>query len=162
MWALGLAVELAPDQGHRLLAKGMFDRSMTLPLTFGPRGSALGMLGLNAYLMSEPDNRLAYETLGALAAILIRRFDDEADEDWRWFEPDLTYKNALLPLALFTFSKRTGDKTALRVACDSLTFLEEICFADGHLQPFHKTPGLRGQFLFDRAEVERFANQRAA
>jgi uncharacterized protein YyaL (SSP411 family) len=37
-------------------------------------------------------------------------------------------------MALFTFSKRTGDKTALRVARDSLAFLEKICFADGHLQ----------------------------
>jgi len=134
LWALGLAVELAPDEGHRLLAKRMFDRSMTLPLTFGPRGSALGILGLDNYLRSEPDNKLASETLESLAAKLIFRFEEEADETWRWFEPDLTYKNALLPLALFAFSKRTGDKTALRVACDSLAFLEEICFADGHLQ----------------------------
>ncbi|MCP4901544.1 MAG: glycosyltransferase [bacterium] len=134
LWALGLAVELAPDEGHRLLAKRMFDRSMTLPLTFGPRGSALGILGLDNYLRSEPDNKLASETLESLAAKLIFRFEEEADETWRWFEPDLTYKNALLPLALFAFSKRTGDKTALRVACDSLAFLEEICFSDGHLQ----------------------------
>ena len=134
LWALALAVELAPDQGHRLLAKRMFDRSMTLPLTFGPRGSALGILGLDSYLRSEPENELASETLESLAARLICRFEEEADETWRWFEPDLTYENALLPLALFTFSKRTRDKTALRVACDSLSFLEEVCFADGHLQ----------------------------
>jgi hypothetical protein len=134
LWALGLAVELAPDEGHRLLAKRMFDRSMTLPLTFGPRGSALGILGLDNYLRSEPDNKLASETLESLAAKLIFRFEEEADETWRWFEPDLTYENALLPLALFAFSKRTGDKTALRVAGDSLAFLEEICFSDGHLQ----------------------------
>jgi hypothetical protein len=134
LWALGLAVELAPDEGHRLLAKRMFDRSMTLPLTFGPRGSALGILGLDNYLRSEPDDKLASETLKSLAAKLICRFEEEADETWRWFEPELTYKNALLPLALFTFSKRTGDKTALRVACDSLTFLEEICFTDDYLQ----------------------------
>jgi hypothetical protein len=134
LWALGLAVELAPDEGHRLLAKSMFDRSMTLPLMSGPRGCALGILGLDTYLRSEPDNKRASETLGSLAAKLISRFEEEADETWRWFEPDLTYDNALLPLALFTFSKRTGDKTALRVACDSLAFLEKICFADGHLQ----------------------------
>jgi hypothetical protein len=134
LWALGLAVELAPDEGHRLLAKRMFERSMTLPLTFGPRGSALGILGLDSYLRSEPDSELASKTLGSLAAELIRRFEEEADETWRWFEPDLAYKNALIPMALFTFSKRTGDKTALRVARDSLAFLEEICFADGHLQ----------------------------
>jgi glycosyltransferase involved in cell wall biosynthesis len=134
LWALGLAVELAPDEGHRLLAKRMFDRSMTLPLTFGPRGCALGILGLDNYLRSEPGDKLALETLNSLAAKLICRFEEEADETWRWFEPDLTYKNALLPLALFTFSKRTGDKTALRVARDSLAFLEEICFAGEHLQ----------------------------
>ncbi len=134
MWALGLAVDLAPDEGHRLLAKKMFDRSMTLPVTFGPRGAALGILGLDSYLRHAPDNELASETLHSLAAKLIRRFEEEADETWRWFEPDLTYKNALFPLALFTYSKRTGDKTALRVACDSLSFLEEVCFAGQHLQ----------------------------
>jgi len=134
LWALGLAIELAPDEGHRLLAKSMFERSMTLPLTFGPRGSALGILGLDAYLRSDSDNELASKTLGSLAARLICRFEEEADETWRWFEPDLTYKNALLPMALFVYSKRTGDKTALRVARDSLMFLEEICFAGEHLQ----------------------------
>lgn len=32
--------------------------------------------------------------------------------------------------------------------------------ADGHLQPFHKTPGLRGQYLFATDEVDRFAKDR--
>jgi glycosyltransferase involved in cell wall biosynthesis len=134
LWALGLAVELAPDEGHRLLAKKMFHRSMTLPLAFGPRGCALGILGLDAYLQHEPDNDLARATLDSLGAALIRRFEDNADEEWRWFEPELTYENALLPLALFKFSMYTGDQRALRVACDSLSFLEAICFADEHLQ----------------------------
>jgi hypothetical protein len=134
LWALGLAVELAPDEGHRLLAKRMFHEAMTLPLAFGPRGCALGILGLDAYLQHEPDNDLACSTLDSLGAELIRRFEDNADEEWRWFEPKLTYENALLPLALFKFSMRTGDQTALRVACDSLTYLEAICFADGYLQ----------------------------
>ena len=134
VWALGLAVELAPDEGHRLLAKSMLHRAMTLPLAFGPRGCALGILGLDAYLQHEPDNDLACTTLDSLGATLIRRFEEAADEEWRWFEPELTYENALLPLALFKFSMRTGDETALRVACDSLSFLEAICFADGYLQ----------------------------
>ena len=134
LWALGLAVELAPDEGHRLLAKKMFHRAMTLPLAFGPRGCALGILGLDAYLQHEPDNDLACTTLDSLGAALIRRFEENADEEWRWFEPELTYENALLPLALFKFSMRTGDEKALRVACDSLSFLEAICFADGYLQ----------------------------
>ena len=133
LWALGLAVELAPDEGHRLLAKSMFHKAMTLPLTYGPRGCALGIMGLDAYLQHEPDHALARTTLESLGATLIRRFEESADDEWRWFEPELTYENALLPLALFKFSMLTGDETALRVACDSLSFLEEICFRDGHL-----------------------------
>lgn len=32
----------------------------------------------------------------------------------------------------------------------------------GQLKPFTKTPGLRGAFLFDAAEVDRFAREREA
>ena len=134
LWALGLAVALAPDEGHRLLARTMFHKAMTLPLAFGPRGCALGILALDAYLQHEPDHGLAHDTLDSLGAALIGRFEQEADDDWRWFEPELTYENALLPLALFRFSIRTGDQRALRVARDSLSFLESTCFANGHLQ----------------------------
>jgi len=134
LWALGLAVELAQNEGHRQLARSMFHKAMTLPLTYGPRGCALGIMGLDAYLQHEPDHGLARATLDSLGATLIRRFEESADEEWRWFEPELTYENALLPLALFKFSMLTGDETALRVARESLSFLEELCFAGGHLQ----------------------------
>jgi len=133
LWALGLAVKLAPNEGQRLLAKSMFDKAMTLPSTFGPRGCALSILGLDAYLEHEPGHGMARTTLDSLAATLIRRFEEDADDEWRWFEPELTYENALLPAALFKVSMRTGDPTALRVARDSLSFLEEVCFADGYL-----------------------------
>lgn len=134
LWGLGLAVGMAPEEGQRLLAKEMFQRAMILPLGFGPRGCALGMLGLDAYLQEERDDELARSTMNSLGAMLIRRFEEEADEEWRWFEPKLTYENALLPLALFQLSKHTGDETALRVACDSLSFLETLCLSDGYLQ----------------------------
>ena len=52
----------------------------------------------------------------------------------RWFERTLTYDNALLPLALFNAYAITGDRSSLRVARESLEFLEEICFADGQLR----------------------------
>jgi hypothetical protein len=39
----------------------------------------------------------------------------------------------MLPLALFRVSSVTGDQTVLRVAGESLAFLESVCFAEGHL-----------------------------
>lgn len=134
LWALGLAANLASDDGHRMLARRMFLRSMTLPSGFGPRGCALGILGLDAYLQGDPDNETTRTTLDSLGATLIRRFEESSDDEWRWFEPELTYENALLPLAVFKLAMRTGDETALRVARDSLSFLESLCFTDGHLQ----------------------------
>ena len=38
--------------------RGCSTTAMTLPLAFGPRGCALGILGLDAYLQHEPDNDL--------------------------------------------------------------------------------------------------------
>jgi hypothetical protein len=133
LWALGAAVRWAPDEGGRLLAREMFDRAMTLPLGFGPRGCALGILGLHAYLQTEPESGVAGATLESLGGMLVQRYEQEAGPEWRWFEPRLVYDNAVLPLALFQVSSVTGDQTVLRVARESLAFLESVCFAGGHL-----------------------------
>ena len=64
---------------------------------------------------------------------LVQRYQHEAKGDWRWFEPTLTYDNAVLPLALFEAFSVTGERTSLRVARESLEFLEGICFEEGRL-----------------------------
>jgi len=133
LWALGATVRWAPDEGSRLLAREMFDRAMTLPLGFSPRGCALGILGLHSYLQADPGSDVARSTLESLGGALVQLYQREAGLEWRWFEPRLVYDNAMLPLALFQVSSVTGDQTALRVARESLAFLESVCFAEGHL-----------------------------
>jgi hypothetical protein len=72
--------------------------------------------------------------LDRCVAKLTDRYREHATQDWRWFEPTLTYDNAILPLALFAAYGVTGDRTALRDARDSLEFLEEVCFDGDRLQ----------------------------
>ncbi|MEK6606317.1 MAG: glycosyltransferase [Myxococcota bacterium] len=133
IWALGTTVELAADDGCRRLAREMFDRALPRATELGPRGTATTILGLANLLAAEPSADPARKTLGVMADTLVKRYQQEASDDWRWFEPTLTYDNATLPLALFRAFSVTGDQTSLRVARESLEFLEGVCFKDGRL-----------------------------
>jgi glycosyltransferase involved in cell wall biosynthesis len=140
LWALGATAHMAPDDGARELARQMFDGAIKSALEFGPRGQALAIMGLDARLAVDPGNAEARAVLDALAANLCRRFEHEADGRWQWFEPTLTYDNAMIPLALFTAFRVTGDRQQLRIASASLHFLEEVCFAAGGREgPGHLT-----------------------
>lgn len=133
LWALGAAAHLARDEGHRMLARQMFERGLPFAKELGPRGTALTMLGLTSFLTAHPEVTGASGLLRGLAEQLCGRYRDEATADWRWFEPTLTYDNALLPLALFRASAIVQDRTGLQVAKETLEFLEETCFRDDRL-----------------------------
>jgi glycosyltransferase involved in cell wall biosynthesis len=133
LWALGSTSRLAADDGCRLLACQMLERALPATRGMGPRGSALGMLGLASFLEAEPAHRGAIEAMETLSERLITRYQDEATDDWRWFESSLTYDNAILPLALFKAYAVSGDRSRLRTARASLEFLEEVCLREDTL-----------------------------
>jgi len=133
IWALGTTVALATDEGCRLLAREMLDRALPRAMELGPRGTASTILGLSGLVAAEPSGDAAKSSLSLMAEKLVKRYEQEASDDWRWFEPSLTYDNAVLPLALFKAFSVTGDRASLRVARESLEFLEDVCFEDGRL-----------------------------
>ncbi len=133
VWALASAARFASDDGTRLLAREMFEKALPRTEGLGPRGTALSMLGLSIYLQAHPGAAPARDTLTRLCEKLLRCYEDQATTDWRWFEPTLTYDNAVLPLALFRAYRITSERQTLRVARESLEFLEGICFRDKQL-----------------------------
>jgi glycosyltransferase involved in cell wall biosynthesis len=134
IWALGTTVRLATDQGCRALARSMFMQALPSTRSVGPRGMALAILGLTNLLVAEPESVELREALDTLTAALLGRYREQATDDWRWFEPDLTYDNATLPLALFKAYAITRDAETLRVARAALDFLDTTCFANDLLQ----------------------------
>ncbi len=128
VWALGVTARLASDQGCRLLARDMFTRALPCTQKLGPRGTALAILGLTNLLVIEAESTSLRSALDALTATLLQRYREQASDDWHWFEPTLTYDNATLPLALFKSYAITGNREALRVARETLEFLEKTCF----------------------------------
>jgi hypothetical protein len=55
--------------------------------------------------------------------------------DWQWFEPRMTYANAVLPHALFTAAKRWPKEAFLPVASSSFAFLDEATTGEGIFWP---------------------------
>jgi len=133
IWALGVATEIAQDEGCRLLARDMFVRALPHARALGPRGTAQCILGLARFVAVEPSTDMR-AMLDGLTAKLRECYRAYATDDWHWFEPTLTYDNALLPLALFAAYGVTGDRATLRDARESLAFLEGVCFAGDRLQ----------------------------
>jgi glycosyltransferase involved in cell wall biosynthesis len=133
LWALGTTAQLSRDEGQRMLARQMFERGLTFATELGLRGTALTMLGLAAFLAGHPEVGPAAQLLARLAGRLCRRFRQEVTAGWRWFEPALTYDNALLPLALWRAHALTGDPESREVARETLDFLEVTCFREGRL-----------------------------
>jgi hypothetical protein len=133
VWALGLTAELALDSGCRALAREMLDRALPHIGHLGPRGTAQVVLGLVSLLNRNPGAADIRGLLEASVAKLSAHYERNSSGDWRWFETDLTYDNAILPLALFAAYGVTGDRASLRLARESLDFLEEVCFQDDQL-----------------------------
>lgn len=133
LWALGECARWAPERGLRRLATQMFERALHWAPGFGPRGKATTILGLDAFIARAPDHEEARYIVGHLSDQLVQRYRAEADAVWRWFEPDVTYDNALIPLALFRAHEITRDPSSLVVARQSLSFLERLCFEGGYL-----------------------------
>jgi glycosyltransferase involved in cell wall biosynthesis len=134
IWALGVTATLAQDEGCRSLARDMFARALPHALELGPRGTAQAALGLVSALVAAPGATEMRAILDRLVEKLVRRYQDHATDEWRWFEATLTYDNAILPLALFAAYEVTGERATLRVARESLEFLEDVCFVGDRLQ----------------------------
>jgi hypothetical protein len=70
---------------------------------------------------------LTVETLTEYADTFERRLLDayraESDANWRWFDPEMTYSNGLLPWALWVAYRTRGRTETLEVAKESLDFL---------------------------------------
>jgi glycosyltransferase involved in cell wall biosynthesis len=134
LWALGVTATLAADAGCRALARDMFARALPHADELGPRGTAQAILGLASVLAAAPDSSEMRGALDRLVEKLAERYHNHATEEWRWFEPTLTYDNAILPLALFAAYEITRERATLRVARESLEFLEDVCFHGNRLQ----------------------------
>jgi hypothetical protein len=135
LWACGATVNSKLPSHLRMVAKDIFANGLPwVWKTTHLRYIASTILGLKEYHTQEPSECLKADT-GKLGQVLVQHFKDESKEDWRWFEPTLTYDNARLVQALFAAHTVVGDPKFLEVAEDAMAFLVKTQLIDGVFVP---------------------------
>ncbi len=127
LWALGTAVALDQNEGHRMLAAELFRQALPAERHFrSPRAHAFTVLGLRAYLEWFESDDPARQTLRESSRRLLKTFREGASDDWPWCEDILTYTNAKLPHALIVAGRVFDDEEMIETGLRSLTWLMDV------------------------------------
>ena len=126
MWALGLTALLGPTEPIRRLAQDYYRRCLPALEGLGsPRSWAFGLLGLDAYLQGDPVNEEVRRRRDGLAEAMLEAYRRGAEDDWPWWEREVTYDNAKLPHALMLSGSAMGRPEMVEVGLSTLRWLLE-------------------------------------
>jgi glycosyltransferase involved in cell wall biosynthesis len=116
-------------------AHSIFERSFRKNIAFSsPRAIAFYIKALSRLLSKWKEPK----TLAALryhCEQLMTLYEKGHSPDWEWFEPYLTYSNAILPEALILGYKITGEKKYLDLSEKTFNFLIKHTFKDNMCIP---------------------------
>jgi len=138
LWALGVMAGWGKNSGQVALATKLFHDSLPALENFSDsRAIAFPILGLQAYLRRNNNDRQVRRLLGSLGKRLLKRFRHLATEDWQWHEAELTYDNARLPEALMACGRVTNDDDMVKTGIEVLEWLRDIqvSSSDGWFAP---------------------------
>jgi hypothetical protein len=104
-------------------------------------------------------------TAWSAALRLVESYHRAVRPDWQWFEPRMTYANAVLPHALFVAGRRWPNEMFLDVARSSFAFLDQETTKDGVFWPIgnHDWYGHgKARALYDQQPLEAALTAEAA
>ena len=135
LWALGVTATLAADEGCRALARDMFARALPHASELGPRGTAQAILGLASMLAAAPDSTEMRSALDRLVEKLAERYHNHATRGVALVRADAHLRQChSAARAVRGLRRHSASAPRLRVARESLEFLEEVCFHGDRLQ----------------------------
>jgi glycosyltransferase involved in cell wall biosynthesis len=136
VWALGFLIGCAASNSYREFAMEIFQKSIRHFKSLKHlRGMANTIIGISNYMKVYNADEGMLNELIRLTDPLIEAFERNQSEDWHWFEPKMTYDNAILPLALLHSCEITGNEKAKRIALKSMEFLDKLTLSNGYLSP---------------------------
>jgi glycosyltransferase involved in cell wall biosynthesis len=123
-----------------------------LPNLTSPRAVALSIRGLHDWNTVYRSREIT-QLIDQLARRLADIYNATADESWQWFEPYLTYKNAVLPESLLLAYRETGKVLYRDIAKTSFDFLLSTTFTANRFKPVsNRGWNYRGKAVADYGE----------
>ncbi|QES88029.1 glycosyltransferase [Rhizosphaericola mali] len=136
VWALGYLLSLGnilPQEIIFLANSVMRSALSSVEDYHSPRSLAFILKGIyyKQFLFPEVQDVVLSKKLSDWLVFL---FEKEKKADWPWFEPYLTYANAVIPEALLDVWEITGIPAYRKIATMSFDFLLSKTFADGSIK----------------------------
>lgn len=161
IWALGYLIWAAPNNSYREFGEDLLDKSRPhfSQLKY-IRGVANTIIGISYYLKTHPSDERMMQELRSLTAQLLASYTKDPGQKWAWFEDELTYDNAIMPLALLHSAEITGDEKVRHIAFESMNFLESVTFEDGVFKPVGNEEWYakgRKKSVYDQQAIETMA-----
>ncbi|NOK60172.1 MAG: glycosyltransferase [Chloroflexi bacterium AL-W] len=161
LWALGTVLGRSNTPALQSVAGWLFEQALPATLqTTSPRTWAFTLIGIHEYLRRFSGDRMASQVRDELAGRLLMLYQQSRSDDWRWYEAELSYCNAVLPQAMLMCGQWIPNQTMTEVGLESLGWLAGLQQADtgsGHFVPigsngFYQRGG--EQARFDQQPVE--------
>ena len=144
--ALGTVLGRSDNQSLQSVAGMLFERTLpTILKTTSPRAWAFTIIGIQEYMQRFAGDSRVNHILEELADRLLRMYQSNASDEWRWYEDRLTYCNATLPHAMFLCGQTLFNPAMLEAGLESLNWLVNVHHAStGAFYP-HRLQGFLSQ-----------------
>jgi glycosyltransferase involved in cell wall biosynthesis len=161
LWALGTVLGRSTTPALHKIAGWLFEQALPVILdTTSPRAWAFAIIGIHEYLRRFEGDRRAGQVRDELAGRLLALYQQVRTDDWRWYEEELAYCNAVLPQAMLMCGQWLPNGEMTEVGLESLNWLAELqrsAPGGGHFVPvgsngFYRRGGERARF--DQQPIE--------
>ena len=137
LWALGTVLSRSTTPSFNSMAGWLFEQSLpSILVTTSPRAWAFALIGISEYSQKYSGDRMALQVTEELAGRLLKLYQSNRSEEWRWFEKKLTYCNAALSHALLVCGRSIPNSAMTDAGLESLHWLADLHRAgNGHFVP---------------------------
>ena len=155
IWAIGYLIRYSPNDAYHQLGSEIFEKAYpNFEKLSSIRGIANTLIGITHYVHRFQSDEKVIRLVEILSSKLLDQYIKHDDKEWHWFEDILTYDNGVIPLALYHSYQIVENPTVLKVADESLKFLEGVTMKQGYFAPV----GSSGWFP-KNSECAKFAQQ---